>query len=179
MKSASWSESSKLVAVVIDEMALKEGLSYDKGRDLIEGFIPAGKQLANHALVHMVRGLTEKWKQAVGYFLSSGPISAADIKVHLLECITRFKDVGLKVVVIIGDQGSNNRNLFQSLLRCTIDKPFFVYNNNKVILLYDPSHLLKSIRNNFRKHWRHTLCGNMWLISTLRTLASRFAWHPN
>jgi len=75
MKSASWSESAKLVAVVIDEMTLNGGLSYGKGRDLIEGFIPAGKQLANHALVYMVRGLTEKWKQAVGYFLSSGPIS--------------------------------------------------------------------------------------------------------
>ncbi|KAK2144728.1 hypothetical protein LSH36_735g00023 [Paralvinella palmiformis] len=95
----------------------------------------------------MVRELTEKWKQAVGYFLSSGPISAADMKVHLLECITRLKDVGLKVVVIIGDHGSNNRNLFQSLLGCTIDKPFFVYNNNKVFLLYDPPHLLKSIWN--------------------------------
>ena len=116
MNSANWSESSKLVAVVIDERALKEGLSYDKSRDLVEGFIPAGKRLANHAFVYMVRGLTEKWKQAVGYFLSSGPISAADMKVHLIECFTRLEDVGLKVVVIIGDQASNNRNLFQSLL---------------------------------------------------------------
>ena len=55
MKSANWSESAKLVAVVIDEIALKEGLSYDKGRDLIEGLIPAGKHLANHALVYMFR----------------------------------------------------------------------------------------------------------------------------
>jgi len=73
-----------------------EGALLWQGRDLIEGFIPAGKQLTNHALVYMVRELTEKWKQAVGYFLSSGPISAADMKVHLQLQVCPYSDTSVQ-----------------------------------------------------------------------------------
>lgn len=133
-------------------MAIKEGLSYDKGKDVVEGFVPGEQQLANHAIVFMVRGLTEKWKQPVGYFLSSGPMSADTMKLHLLSCLTKLNEVGLKVVVIVADQGSNNRSLFQVRLGATADKPFFSHNNSKIYVLFDPPHLLKNVRNNLKKH---------------------------
>ena len=42
-KVANWPGSSKVVVLSIDEMSIKEGLSYDKGRDLIEGLLQPPK----------------------------------------------------------------------------------------------------------------------------------------
>ena len=69
------------VALVFDEMSIKQGLVYNEGSDIVEGFEDFGdigqtRYIANHAIAFMVRGLASKWKQPVGYFLSSGPIKA-------------------------------------------------------------------------------------------------------
>ena len=152
LKLAGAESSSKVVSVALDEMAIKEGLSYDKGRDIVEGFCPGERELANHALVFMVKGLFEKWKQPLGYFLSSGPMSGTQMKELLLECITILKQIGLVVVVVVSDQGSNNRNLFEKMLGVTVEEPFFIHEERKVFCMYDPPHLLKNIRNNFKKH---------------------------
>ena len=70
----------------------------------------------------------------------------------LFECIQRVTEIGLKVMVVISDQGSNNRNMFEKLLGVSIDKPYFELDNEKVYVMYDPSHLVKNVRNNFKKH---------------------------
>ena len=69
------------VALVFDEMSIKQSLVYHEGTDSVEGFEDFGnlgqtRYIANHATTFMVRGLASKWKQPVGYFLSSGPIKA-------------------------------------------------------------------------------------------------------
>ena len=76
------------VALVFDEMSIKEGLTYNTGRDIVEGFEDfdhAGQTrfLANHAIAFMVRGFASKWKQPIGYFLSAGPIKAS-----VLQCFS-------------------------------------------------------------------------------------------
>ena len=155
-KVALQSNQERLCAVVMDEMAIKEALLYNAEMDAIEGFEDFGrlgeiKFVANHALVFMVRGLTSKWKQPVGYFLSSGPMTGATMKELLCECIQKVTEVGLNVKVLIGDQGSNNRNLFEKVLGASPKKPYFTA-SEKVFVLYDPPHLLRSIRNNLKKH---------------------------
>ena len=60
-------------------------------------------------------------------------------------------DIGLYVKCVVCDQGSSNQKLVK-LLNVTIDKPYFVKNENKVFVFYDPPHLLKSVRNNLQKH---------------------------
>ena len=55
-------------------MSIKEGLLYNVGRDIIEGFEDFGhigqtRYIAIHAIVFMIRGLASKWKQPIGYFL--------------------------------------------------------------------------------------------------------------
>ena len=132
-------------------MCIKESLSHDKGRDIVEGFTPGCQTLANHALVFMVRGLTGNWKQPLGYHLSSGPMSGSNLKQLLLECIDKVEETGLKVMVVISDQGSNNQNMFKSLGSSAL-KPYFLHENSKIYLMYDPPHLLKNIRNNLKKH---------------------------
>ncbi|KAF0308389.1 hypothetical protein FJT64_020368 [Amphibalanus amphitrite] len=46
-----------------------------------------------------VRGVTGGWKQSVGYFLSNGPVKAVNLKSLLLDCISKLKEAGMKVVV--------------------------------------------------------------------------------
>ena len=71
----------KNVVLVFDEMSIKESLLYNIGRDVIEGIedfdhIGQTRYIANHAIAVMIRELASKWKQPIGYFLSSRPISA-------------------------------------------------------------------------------------------------------
>ena len=147
----------KLCMIAMDEISIKESLIYNVEKDEIEGYEDFGslgrtKYVANHAIAFLVRGLTTKWKQPVGYFLSSGPISGETLKNVLFECIEKLVNIGLSVKLVVCDQGSNNRRLFETLLGATIEKPYFMATEKKIFVLYDPPHLVKSIRNNLKKH---------------------------
>ena len=56
-------------------MAIKEGLSYNGSKfDAVDGFsdhVSRTEELANHALVFIVRGIIEKWKQPIMEHLSN------------------------------------------------------------------------------------------------------------
>ena len=60
--------------------------------------------------VQIVKGLASKWKQPIGYFLSAGPIKASVLQTLTKSCITKLQAIGLNVVALICDQGSNNRS---------------------------------------------------------------------
>jgi hypothetical protein len=156
-KVSKFGEKDKQCVLVFDEMAVKSDLSYNKYCDQIEGFEDFGsagqsKFVANHALAFMVRGLAQKWKQCFGYFLSSGPISGSTLQDLTKQAIDKLAAIGLSVRVLICDQGSNNRRFVQTLSGVTVDKPYFVHDDRKVYVMYDPPHLLKNIRNNLHKH---------------------------
>ena len=59
-------------------------------------------------------------------------------------------DIGLCVKSVIFDQGASNQKLVK-LLDVTVETPFFVM-MTKVFVLFDPPHLLKSVRNNLKNH---------------------------
>ncbi len=126
-------------------MATEESLTYDKARDIVDGFCSSEHHLANHAIAFMVKGVSQKWKQPVGYFLSSGPMGGTEMKGHWLKCLDKLQDIGLDVKRVVCDQGSNNRNLYQKQLGVPVDKPYFTHNGKKVYIMYDPPHLLKNI----------------------------------
>ena len=149
------SQSSKACALILDEMSIKESVSYDRHRDEVEGYEDFGnlgrtRFIANHAIVFLVRGMCEKWKQPLGYFLTSGTMSGSIMGTLLKDCITKVEACGLSVKVVISDQGSNNQNMFQTVLGATVDSPHFEHNGHRVYTLYDPPHLLKSVRNNLK-----------------------------
>ena len=162
----------KNVVSVFDEMSIKEGLLYNVGRDITEGFEDFGhigqtRYIANHAIVFMIRGHASKWKQPIGYFLSSGPIRAKTLQSLTRSCISKVTETGLNVVALVCDQGSNNRSFIQHLEKVTINRPYLKYENRKIFLFYDPPHLLKNVRNNLKKadfridegvvSWQHTV----------------------
>ena len=148
--------SAKLCVLLLDEMSLKESMNYNPEKDYIEGLEDFGshgrtKYVANHATVFMARGITAHWKQAVGYCLSSGPIDSSMLKSLVLECVDKLSSAGFEVKVILGDQGSNNRKMFESLLGVTKSSPYFLHDNRKIFVMLDPPHLLKNTRNNLKK----------------------------
>ena len=103
------------VALVFDEMSIKQALVYNEGTDSVEGFEDFGdagqtRYIANHTITFMVRGLATKWKQPVRYFLSSGPIKATILRSLTKQCIDKIDKTGLNVVALVCDQGSNNRS---------------------------------------------------------------------
>ena len=67
--------------LIFDEMSIKSNLTYNENADFIEGFEDLGSGgrsqfVANHVLAFMVRGLRQKWKQPLCYYLTSGTAPA-------------------------------------------------------------------------------------------------------
>ena len=137
-------------------MGIKSSLSYNVFTDGIEGLEDFGslgqtKFMANHAVSFMVRGLSKKWKQSIGYFLTSGPLKGNVLNDLTMEAITRLHAIGLHVKVLVCDQGSKNRQFLKLFSDVSVDKPYFSYSGNKVYVIYDPPHLIKNVRNNLKK----------------------------
>ena len=89
------SSAAKLCAIVFDEMAIKERVSYDVSTDSVYGLEDLGtsgrtRYVANHACVFMIRGLVDKWKQPVGYFFTSGTMSPDRLKSALPMSLIDF-----------------------------------------------------------------------------------------
>ena len=147
----------KVCTLVLDEMTIKEGVSYDIFRDEVEGLEDFGSLgrtafIANHAVTFMVRGLCDKWKQPVAYFLSSGPMDGIRMGTLVKECIERVEKAGLVIKVIVCDQGTNNRQMFEAVFGTSAQWPYFRFNGHLIFTMYDPPHLIKNIRNNLKKH---------------------------
>ena len=81
------------------------------------------QQVKEDELVFMVRGIVNKWKQPFGYFLSSSPMQGSNMATLLKEAISLFQEIGLHVLVVVCDQGSNNRNLFEKQLGVEKENP--------------------------------------------------------
>jgi len=66
---------------LFDEMSIRENVWFNQKFKCIEGFEHLGsrvriRNIANHALLFMVRGQQRKWKQPVAYYLSRGSTKA-------------------------------------------------------------------------------------------------------
>ena len=146
----------RCVSLIFDEMALKSALVYNNGLDIIEGLEDLGELgsshfVADHALAFMVQGLYTKWKQPLAYFLTAGTVRAETLQTLTHRCLAKLEAIGLDTMALICDQGTNNRRFLQTLEKVSIEKPYIVYNNKRVFVIYDPPYLLKNVWNNFMK----------------------------
>ena len=76
------------------------------------------------------------------------------------EAIDKLESIGLDVVVVMSDQGSNFHSLAKRL-NVTPDQPWFIHNNKMYFLMFDPPHLIKCVRNNLMKYSFQFACCNM------------------
>jgi hypothetical protein len=106
--------------------------------------------IANHALVFMLRGVYKKWKQPVAYYSMHGS-TKGDILVNLLiKVLDAWQNAGLEVVASEGDMGANNIKALKQL-GASAKTGFFRFQNREIAAIFDP-HLLKCTRNLFLKH---------------------------
>lgn len=153
-------------ALLFDEMAVEPGLSYDPKTDQIEGFQNCGEgqsaKFADHVMVFMLRGLHKKWKQPVAHFFTEYGMSAADLQRNIKDVISACQKIGLHVVATVCDQMSSNVKAITNLRKYSREKALrrgeeyrsvgFQINEEEVIPLFDPPHLIKGLRNNLLEH---------------------------
>jgi hypothetical protein len=154
-------------ALLLDEMAIQPVLQFDNltksvvGRPtmLLSGNQDSSKELASHALVFMLAGLSTRWKQTVGYELTAKSYSADEVLKKLFDYIKRADSVGVTVKSIISDMGPLNR-AFWRLLNISANRhgkivnfcPHPVNNQERLYIMPDPVHIFKNIATSLIKH---------------------------
>jgi len=92
--------------LLFDEMSIRENVRFNQKFNCIERFEDLGSKgrmcnIANHALLFMVRGLHRKWKQPVAYHPSRGSTKAEMLVQFLKEVLDACQNVGLHVVATV------------------------------------------------------------------------------
>lgn len=148
--------------LLFDEMSVEPALSYNQKHDRIDGFHNTGNDrknvFADHAMVFMARGIRRKWKQPIAYYFVNNGMDARTLASKIKEIIRRLREIGLRVIATVSDQASSNTAAINLLMQETNRECFqenkenrslgFCIDGEEVIVLYDPPHLLKCVRNN-------------------------------
>ncbi|XP_026743754.1 uncharacterized protein LOC113505320 isoform X2 [Trichoplusia ni] len=152
----------RLVNLLFDEVSLAPGMVYNDFLNEIIGFPDDGskkaKDIADRALVFMIKGIKSKTKQPILFIFTKSGIKKQELKDLLIETIKSVNSTGLKVVSAICDQCPTNVAVIRELREETQKKyavegkptqtTFFEVDNTKVFPLFDTPHLLKGVRNN-------------------------------
>lgn len=119
----------KYVAVVFDEMKIKEGIVYNKHECRIIGFVNFGSTnhnlleferslnnspdlpVAKHMLVFLVRGLFIKLKFPYAQYPTTS-LSADILYPIVWEVVKHLECAGFKVISLTGDKASINHTFF-------------------------------------------------------------------
>ena len=155
-KVSQMSDMEKLCSLCMDEISLKTHLFYSIPKDKIVGLEDFGggyrtNKVATSALVLLARSISGKWKQPIGYVLVNGACPTDILEDVMKEALDKLQQIGLNVVVVMSDMGSNFHS-FANRMGVTRDKPWFTHNNKTYFLMFDPPHLLKCVRNNLMKY---------------------------
>ncbi|KAJ8965193.1 hypothetical protein NQ317_008731 [Molorchus minor] len=105
-------------------------------------FVPA-----TSAAVFMLTGINSKWKQPIGYALSATSLKAVDVKNLLDQFIDKVTSIGLDVVALVTDMGSNFIHL-SNMLGVTSENSLVYLGKKQILYYFDPCHLIKAARNN-------------------------------
>lgn len=111
---------------------------------------------ASEAVVLMVRSIFGDFKQPLAYFNFDKKMTAQKLKPVIEEAISKLQEAGLTVKTLVCDQAAEHQALYSHLFKVTADEPYIHYGpdetKSKIYCLFDPPHLLKSIKANLRKH---------------------------
>lgn len=181
------SEHEKYVALVFDEVKIKEDLVYNKHSGELIGFVniidinqhlssleracsdddeAQIPQLATHMLVFMVRGVCSSLKFPYAQFpvkSSSGEI----LHPIVWECVEHLEMIGLKVIAFVSDGASCNRKFYSmhttgNGISHTI-KNIYAAEDRPIFLISDVPHLLKTARNSWANSHAHSNTRNLWV----------------
>jgi len=191
-------------------MAIDPSLTYSQKNDLIFGLEHFGNDLrsckfSDHALVFLLRGINRKWKQPVAYYFCQSTTKTPQLVNCIKEVVTAVQSTGLNILTTVCDQGGTNSAAIKylknetntSCIKNGVENSYFGFtiNNQEIIPIFDPPHLLETIRNNlitkdlvffkknkfFKASWDHIKALNELDIKNeacgLRTLPKLSAAH--
>lgn len=132
--------------LLFDELPLEESLTN----------LQKPNEFADHAAVFMIKGVRKKWKQPISFHFSQGGVKATDLKQILESTIDALQGYGFKVIATVCGQFSAGADAIKQLVTTTEERTgvqrelhLFEINEQKIVAIYDPPHLLKEIRDNF------------------------------
>ena len=171
-------EKDRFVALVWDEMKVKEGLVFDKHSCNLVGFTNIGQinddlnqverecdeenppsNVATHMLLFMIRGLFTSLEFPYAHFATTG--ATADMLYPIVwESVRRIESCGLNVIAFTCDGASPNRKFFQMHKVDKSKEPVYktknLYANDRDIFFFsDVPHLMKTIRNCWSNSFTH------------------------
>lgn len=102
--------------LIFDEMAIKPGMHFDNSLSKVVGSPTLSStktttidEMATHAMVYMLRGVSTNWKQIVGYDFTSNSINTDELNSRLMSIINKTHEIGITVRAIVSDMGPQNR----------------------------------------------------------------------
>ena len=149
-------EHEKNCILLLDEMAIEQYSDYSKGGDEFTGQVtlPYHSGMATHALAFMVRGLSCRYKKIVAYHFTGNSTRGDVLLEVILKIIYKCFTVGLKVVCVGSDMGSNNQAFWKLLnIGCPrLEEPLTsiphpLIPTEKLWFIPDVPHVIKNARN--------------------------------
>ena len=139
---------------MFDAMYIRKHLQYNVFSDTVMGveWIDGDERSEEYAqclLVFMIRSVFKGWSQIIGYHLTGSSFTKEKLK-HLLDSyLSALDTAGLRCRGIICDQEPSNVSLFRKA-GVSPETPYYLCpsSGQRIFIIYDPPHLLKSTRNN-------------------------------
>lgn len=135
-------------------MHLREHLEYCRYSDRVLGVESADhksrtNRRAQSLLVFMIRSIFGGWAQIIGHHFTQAAFPKDNLKDLIFSYLRVLHNASMRVKAIVCDQEPGHVSLFKSLNVCR-DTPFISCPlcEEKIYIIYDPPHLLKSTRNN-------------------------------
>lgn len=162
----------RICSLIIDDMAIKEKMSYSRTEDHIYGLdtctsssVGQNPIIANKMLCFVAQGLSSRFTIPAGYFFHAS--LTTDVFYSLtMKVLKLLTDCGFIVLRIVTDNFSSNTALFKMLsegssIRNQIEHPFL--SPLPLFLSFDFCHALKNARNLFLDR---DMCSSHGIISS-------------
>ncbi|XP_044264322.1 uncharacterized protein LOC123011099 [Tribolium madens] len=138
----------RLCVLLFNEIDLALHLDYLTKEDYIIGFEDTGwsrnKNVADTALVFMLRSIYGNWKQPVAFAFHDSPLNQKTLVRFIKTIAKETKNAGLNLIAMICTHADHNVETVDMLLE---ESKSVVLEGQEVVPIFDPSSLLLSTRN--------------------------------
>ncbi|XP_036337557.1 uncharacterized protein LOC118747616 [Rhagoletis pomonella] len=127
------SPNERICEILFDEIGIKNDLTYNAKRDIIDGFVDYGGDnnrepiIGNKCLFFMIKGIISKWKYVLSYVVGKDAVKGPTFVKLFHENIDVAQKLGLDVKAVVCDQGPSNVRLASSL-NISQETPYFIEN---------------------------------------------------
>ncbi|KAL4083277.1 hypothetical protein QTP88_028607 [Uroleucon formosanum] len=166
-------------ALIMDEMAIRQHLEYDRSTGKYYGRVDMGSEIDNDSLavakeclVFLVVSINENWKLPIGYFLAHSFDSAQKVKL-VRRALHILSNACVNIISLTFDGCSTNITVAK-LLGCnfTVDtlNTLFAseYDDSKIVAIFDPAH---------RSNWSATHLVKRkysWIMKIMKLILNMF-----